>query len=46
MTTVADNSGNISQEKSDKVTSKVEVCPVCNENHGIEDCTYYLQQTM
>ena len=46
MTTVADNSGNISQEKSDKVTSKVEKCPVCNENHGIEDCTYYLQQTM
>ena len=29
-----------------KVTSKVEVCPMCNENHDIEDCTYYLLQTM
>ena len=46
MATVADNIGNISQKKSDKVTSKVEVCPMCNENHSIEDCTYYLQQTM
>ena len=41
-TIVADNSCNISQEKSDKVTSKVKVYPMCYENHEIEDCTYYL----
>ena len=42
---VADNSCKMSH-KSSKVASKVEVCPVCNENQDIEDCTYYLQQTM
>ena len=46
MATVADNSCNMSHDKSNKVASKVEVCPTCNENHDIEDCTYYLQQTM
>ena len=46
MVTVADNSYNISQGKSNKVVSKVELCPMCIENHNIEDCTYYLQQTM
>ena len=46
MATVADNSCNLSQDKSHKVASKVEVCPMCNENHDIEDCNYYLQQTM
>ena len=45
-TIVADNSCNISQEKSDKVTSKVKVYPICYENHEIEDCTYYLQHTI
>ena len=44
--TVANNSCNISQDKSNKVASKVEVCPMCNENLDIEDCTYYLHQTM
>ena len=44
--TVGDNSCNISQDKSNKVPSKVEVCPMCGENHDIEDCTYYLQQTI
>ena len=44
--TVTDNSCSISQDKSNKVASKVEVHPMCNENHDIEDCTYYLQQTM
>lgn len=42
-TMVADNSCNISQEKSGKVTSKVKVC---YENHEIEDYTYYLQHTI
>ena len=46
MATVTDNSCNISQDKSNKVASQVEVHPMCNENHDIEDCTYYLQQTM
>ena len=46
MATVADNSCTMSQDKSNKVASKVEVCPMCNENHDIEDCTYYLQHTM
>ena len=35
MATVADNSCNISQDKSNNVASKVEVCPMCNENHDI-----------
>ena len=39
METVDDNSCNISQDKSNKVASKIEVCPMCNENHDIEDCT-------
>ena len=43
MKTVADNSFNISQGKSNKVASKVGLCPMCNENHDNEDCTYYLQ---
>ena len=46
MATAADNSCNMSHDKSNKVASKVEMCPMCNENHDIEDCTYYLQQTM
>ena len=46
MATVADNSCNMSQDKSSKVVSKVEMCPVCNENHDIEDCTYCLQQAV
>ena len=46
MTTVADNSCNVSHDKGNKVASEVEVCPMSNENHDIEDCTYYLQQTM
>ena len=46
METVADNPCNMSHDESNKVTSKVEVCPMCNKNHDIEDCTYYLQQTM
>ena len=46
MATVADNSCNMSQDKSSKVESKVEMCPVCNENHDIEDCTYCLQQAV
>ena len=37
--TVGDNSCSISQDKSNKVASKIEVCPMCNENHDIEDCT-------
>ena len=41
MATVADNSCNLSQDKSNNVASKVEVC---HENHDIEDCNYYLQQ--
>ena len=44
--TGANNSCNMSHDKSNKVTSKVKVCPMCNENHDIEDCTYYLQKTM
>ena len=43
MKTVADNSFNISQGKSNKVASKVGLCPMCNENHDNEDCTCYLQ---
>ena len=39
METVDDNSCSISQDKSNKVASKIEVCPMCNENHDIEDCT-------
>ena len=46
MATVADNSCNIFHDKSNKVASQVEVYPMCNENHDIEYCTYYLQQTM
>ena len=46
MATVADNFCNMSHDKSNKVVSKVEVSSMCNENHDIEDCTYYLQQTM
>ena len=46
MATVADNSCNLSQDKSNKVASKVEACPMCNENYDIEDCNYYLLQTM
>ena len=46
MATVVDNYCNISQLKSNKVASKVEVCPMRNENHDIQDCTYYLQKTM
>ena len=46
MATVADNTCDMSYDKSNKVASKVEVCPIFNENHDIEDCTYYLQQTM
>ena len=46
MATVPDNSCNVSHDKSNKVASKVKVCLMCNENHDIEDCTYYLQQTM
>ena len=44
--TVTINSCNISEDKSNKIASKVEVCPKCNKNHDTEDCTYYLQQTM
>ena len=45
MATVVDNYCNISQLKSNKVASKVEVCPMCNENHDIEDCiTIYSKQ--
>ena len=44
METVADNTCNMSHDESNKVTSKVEVYPMCNKNHDIEDCTYYLQQ--
>ena len=46
MATVGDNSCNLSRDKSNKVASKVEVCPMCNENHDIENCNYCLQQTM
>ena len=46
MATVVDNSCNMSQDKSNEVASKVEVCPMCNENHDIENCAYYLQKTM
>ena len=43
---VADNFCNMSHDKSNKVASKVEMCPMCNKNHDIKDCAYYLQQTM
>ena len=46
MATVADNSCNMSHDKSNKIASKVEVFPMSNENDDIEDCTYYLQQTV
>ena len=46
MAEVADNSCNMSHDKGNKVASKVEMCPMCNKNHDIKDCTYYLQQTM
>ena len=46
MATVADNSCNMSHDNSNKIASKVEVFPMSNENDDIEDCTYYLQQTM
>ena len=44
--TGANNSCNKSHDKSNRVTSKVKVCPMCNENHDMEDYTYYLQKTM
>ena len=46
METVTDNSCNISYDTSNKVASKVEMYPMCNKNHDIENCTYYLPQTM
>ena len=46
METVTDISCNISYNKSNKVASKVEMYPMCNKNHDIENCTYYLPQTM
>ena len=46
METVTDNSCNISYDKSNKVASKVEMYPMCNKHHDIENCTYYLPQTM
>ena len=42
----AHNSCNMSDDKNSKVALKIEACPVSNENHDIEDFTYYLQQTM
>ena len=35
MATVTDTSCNMSHDKSNKVPSKVEMCPMCNANHGI-----------
>ena len=46
ISTVDDNSCYTSQEKDNKVVSKVEVCPMFNENRDIENCTYYLEQKM
>ena len=46
MATVTDNSYNMLHDKSIKIASKAKVCPMSNENHGIKDCTYNLQQTM
>ena len=44
--TVTDNSWHILQEKSNKVASKIKVYSVRDDNHDIENCTYYLQKTM
>ena len=39
-----DNSSEVSQ-KGNKISSE-RTCPVCSEKHDIEDCKYYLQQTL
>ena len=46
MATMSDTSCNISHDESNKVASKLEVCPMCNEDYDTEYCTYYLEQTM
>ena len=44
MATKTDNSSEVTQ-KGNK-TSNERTCPVCGEKHDIEDCKYYLQQTL
>ena len=44
MATKTDSSSEGSQ-KANK-TSSEKTCPVCGEKHDIEDCKYYLQQTL
>ena len=44
MTTKTDNSSKDLQ-KGNKASSG-RTCPVCGERHDIEDCKYYLQQTL
>ena len=39
----AEETGKVDISKKLKVGDR---CPVCNENHGIEDCVFFLQQTL